>query len=45
VCVLQSGAIGQLKQLEARVLIPAYLFNKKDIRFKASLAGELTAAL
>jgi hypothetical protein len=37
---LQSGAIGQLKSLEAKVLIPSYLFNKNDIRFKASLAGE-----
>lgn len=37
--LLQSGAIGQLKQLEAKVLIPAYLFNKNDIRFKAKLAG------
>jgi hypothetical protein len=40
-CVsIQSGAIGQLKSLEAKVLIPSYLFNKNDIRFKASLAGE-----
>lgn len=35
----QSGAIGELMQLESRVLIPAYLFNKDDIRFKAALAG------
>lgn len=36
---LQTGAIGQLKQLEAQVLIPSYLFNSNDIRFKAKLAG------
>jgi hypothetical protein len=37
--LLQTGAVGQLKQLDAQVLIPAYLFNKNDIRFKARLAG------
>lgn len=37
--LLQSGAVGQLVQLEAQVLIPAYLFNRNDIRFKARLAG------
>lgn len=35
----QTGAIGELQQLEAKVLIPAYLFNKNDIRFQAKLAG------
>lgn len=37
--LLQTGAVGQLTQLDAQVLIPAYLFNKDDIRFKARLAG------
>jgi hypothetical protein len=38
--LLQSGAIGQLKQLAVQVLIPAWAFSKDDIRFQARLAGD-----
>lgn len=44
-CFVQTGAIGQLKQLQVQVLIPSYLFNKDDIRFKAKLAGKWVAGL
>lgn len=35
----QSGAIGDLLSLEARVLIPGWAFKGDDIRFNATLAG------
>eukprot|EP00879_Flechtneria_rotunda_P025377 GHRR01026964.1.p1 GENE.GHRR01026964.1~~GHRR01026964.1.p1 ORF type:complete len:383 (+),score=104.82 GHRR01026964.1:302-1450(+) len=37
--ILQSGAIGQLKQLDVCVCIPIWAFNKNDIRFQFKLAG------
>jgi predicted dehydrogenase len=37
--MLQSGAIGDLKQLNVQVLVPSWAFNKNDIRFQFKLAG------
>lgn len=37
--LLQSGAVGTLKALEARVLIPQWVFGGGDIRFNPKLAG------